>query len=68
MKRGVSWELAYRRHVYPRQVACGRMHQPEADRELAAMELLASLVNDVESTTVGSQRLPGFDGSPDALV
>jgi hypothetical protein len=60
MKRSATRELAYRRHVYPRQVGRGRMHQPEADRELAAMELIVGLVGQLEEDAAGVQQLlPG---------
>jgi hypothetical protein len=33
-------ELRYRRRVYPRLIANGKMSQAEADREIAIMEIL----------------------------
>jgi len=34
-------ELEYRRHVYPRLCAANKMHQVEADRQIALFEAIA---------------------------
>lgn len=49
----VKRELGYRRHVYARRVAEGRMTQAKADREIAVMEAISQ---DYE-TQAGKERL-----------
>ena len=58
MKRCATRELAFRRHTYPRQTVRGRMHQPEADRELAAMEMIVGLLDELSEAAAGTQPLP----------
>jgi hypothetical protein len=36
----ITRELGYRRYVYPRRVADGRMQQAAADRQIAIMEAI----------------------------
>ena len=62
MKRSAARELAFRKHVYPRQVARGRMNPLEAQRELDAMELIVGLLDKVASASAGVQGLPGMEG------
>jgi len=62
MKRSAARELACRRHVYPRQVTRGRMHEPVAQRETEAMEMIVELLNGLACATAGVQALPGMEG------
>ena len=58
MKRSAARELAFRKHVYPRQVARGRMHEPEAKREIEAMEMIVGLLDEMSAAAAGVQPLP----------
>ena len=58
MKRSAARELAFRKHVYPRQVSRGRMNPQEAQRETDAMALIVELLDEVAAEAAGVQALP----------
>ena len=58
MKRCAVRELSFRRHTYPRQTVRGRMHETEAQRELAAMEMIVGLLDELSEAAAGTQPLP----------
>ena len=58
MKRCATRELAFRRHVYPRQVNRGRMNPQEAQRERDAMAMIVELLDELSAAAAGVQPLP----------
>ena len=58
--KAVERELSYRRHVFPRRVADGRMKQADADHQLAVFEAIR---DDYKAQLVAVAYLLDVDGT-----
>lgn len=62
--REAQKEVGYRRFVYPKLVASGKMSQADADRRIAIMDEMAADYGRAAQKQERAESLPLIDGEP----